>query len=70
MEHAPTTDAATKAAQFAAELRANVDAWYGEENTLETYAAFGVRNGATWGRIREAGGVVEEEVLRILRETR
>ena len=64
------TTLATTAAQFAAELRANVDAWYEEENTPATYAAFSARNGATWDRIRAAGAVVEDEVQRILRERR
>ena len=66
---ASTTIAAT-GALFAAELRANVDAWYEQENTPSTYAAFSARNGATWDRIRAAGAVVEDEVQRILRERR
>ena len=60
----------TTAAQFAAELRRNVDAWYEQENTPSTYAAFSARNGATWDRIRAAGVVIEDEVQRILRERR
>lgn len=69
MEESRTT-AATTASEFAGELRANVDGWYEQPNTPETYAAFSARNGATWCRVRGAGEVVEEEVLRILREQR
>ena len=65
------TNATTATAdQFAAKLRANVDAWYAQPNTPATYAAFSARNGATWARVRAAGDEVENEVLRILRETR
>jgi hypothetical protein len=67
-----TRDAAltTTAAQFAAELRANVDEWYAQENTPETYDAFGAKNRATWERIEAAGVEVNDEVARILRERR
>lgn len=65
-----TTTDATSAAQFAAELRANVEAWYAQPNTPANYAAFSARNGATWRKVLDAGGAVEEEVLRILRERR
>ena len=61
---------ATTAAQFAAELRANVDEWYSQPNTPESYAAFGAKNRATWTRITAAGVEVNNEVLRILRERR
>jgi hypothetical protein len=69
-ETTTTGTTATTAAQFATELRANVDAWYAQPNTPVSYAAFSARNGATWCRIREAGEGVEEDVQRILRETR
>jgi hypothetical protein len=59
-----------RALEFAAELRANVDAWYAVPSTPVTYAAFSARNGETWRKVREAGVVVELEVSRILRETR
>ncbi len=59
-----------QAAQFVAELRANVDGWYGQENTPVTYAAFSARNGATWRKIEAAGKEIHDEVDRILREER
>lgn len=55
------------AAQFAAELHANVDAWYAQENTPETYEAFSRRNGAIWRRIEAAGRAITDEVARLLR---
>lgn len=61
---APTTTAA----QFVAELHANVEAWYAQENTPETYEAFSQRNGAIWRRIEAAGRAITDEVARLLRE--
>jgi hypothetical protein len=61
-------DVLLRAREFAAELRANVDAWYAQPNTSEKYAAFTARNGATWRRAHEDGTTVKAEVMRILRE--
>jgi hypothetical protein len=66
----PTTTTTPTAAEFAAELRANVADWYRQENSPESYEAFGAKNRATWARIAAAGVEVNDEVLRILREER
>ena len=63
-----TASTAATAAQFAAELRRNVDDWYAQENTPATYAAFSARNGATWQKIEAHSQNVRNEVSRILRE--
>ena len=53
---------------YAANLHANVAEWYAQENTPETYAAFGEKNRAIWNEIQEIGGEVLQEVERLLRE--
>jgi len=60
-----TTD---EARAFVTLIRANVDAWYEEQNTPATYAAFTARNGEVWRRIVASGPAVHEEVLRLLRD--
>lgn len=56
---------ATKAMKLLAELKANVDAWY--DGRID-YDEFGARQRASWDAIRAAGPVVEERVLRALRD--
>lgn len=51
---------------FVSRLRANVDDWYADRTTFEV---FGERQGQTWREVKAAGQPVEEEVLRILRES-
>jgi len=58
----------TKARAFVQEIRGNVDAWYAQQNTPATYAAFTQRNGAVWKRVVAAGSAVHDEVLRLLRD--
>jgi hypothetical protein len=56
---------ATKTTRFLAELKGNVDAWYGGQID---YATFGARQRATWDAIHGAGVAIEKRVLRALRE--
>ncbi len=56
---------ATEAKRFLEAIKGNVDAWYlGRMD----YEAFNARQRANWDAIREAGEVVEEAVLRALRD--
>jgi len=62
----PTTTATAR--ELVTQIRANVDAWYTQKNTPETYAAFTERNGAIWNRVVASGHAVHDEVLRLLRD--
>lgn len=56
---------AKAATRFLADLGANVDAWYAGQIS---YEAFGARQRETWDAIHAAGPLVEEQVLRALRD--
>lgn len=56
---------ATKTMKLLADLKANVDAWY--DGRID-YDAFTTRQRASWDAIRAAGPVIEEQVLRDLRD--
>jgi len=56
---------ATNAMKLLADLKANVDAWY--DGRID-YDEFGERQRSSWDAIRAAGPVVEERVLRALRD--
>ena len=66
----PSADTATETAarELVHEIRANMEAWYAQQNTPATYAAFSARNGAIWQRVVEAGSAVHDKVLRLLRD--
>ena len=56
---------ATEAKRFLEAIEGNVDAWYlGRMD----YEAFSACQRAIWDAIREAGEIVEEAVLRALRD--
>ena len=57
----------TKAQDFAAALRRNVNDWY--EDRIY-HATFGARQRETWAAIQAAGPIVEDAVLAILRDQR
>lgn len=56
---------ATKAMKLLADLKGNVDAWY--DGRID-YDELGARQRASWDAIGAAGPVVEEQVLRALRD--
>ncbi len=61
------TRATTKAQDFAAALRGNVDDWYADRID---HATFRARQRETWDAIVAAGALVHDAVLAILRDAR